>query len=55
MCLFLNTQISSRAVATTRLYIKRLRLRFGVSNRSQLVLRAIELGLHPAATSPSLN
>jgi DNA-binding CsgD family transcriptional regulator len=42
-------------VATTRLYVKRLRMRFGVSNRSQLVLRAVELGLHPAATSPSLN
>jgi DNA-binding CsgD family transcriptional regulator len=42
-------------LATTRLYIKRLRMRFGVSNRSQLVLRAIELGLHPVATSPSLN
>jgi DNA-binding CsgD family transcriptional regulator len=35
-------------VATTRLYIKRLRMRFGVSNRSQLVLRAIEMGLYPA-------
>jgi hypothetical protein len=30
-------------------------MRFGVSNRSQLVLRAVELGLHTAATSPSLN
>jgi DNA-binding CsgD family transcriptional regulator len=42
-------------VATTRLYIKRLRMRFGVNNRSQLVLRAIELGMHPAAANPSLN
>jgi DNA-binding CsgD family transcriptional regulator len=40
-------------LATTRLYVKRLRMRFGVSNRSQLVLRAIELGLHPAAYSPN--
>ncbi len=31
-------------VATTRLYIKRLHARLGVNNRSQLVLRAVDLG-----------
>jgi DNA-binding CsgD family transcriptional regulator len=36
-------------LATTRLYIKRLCTRLGVHSRSQLVLRAIELGIdHPA-------
>jgi DNA-binding CsgD family transcriptional regulator len=40
-------------VATTRLYIKRLYARLGVSNRSQLVLRAMDLGFDQALRSAS--
>ena len=35
-------------LGTTRLYIKRLYARLGVRNRSQLMLRAMHLGLEPA-------
>jgi DNA-binding NarL/FixJ family response regulator len=35
-------------VATTRMYVKRLRLRLGARNQAELILRAVELGLHPS-------